>query len=236
MSNHIFGGREQEISILRQLKILVAVLIISNIALGVFGFSFLRTLDRKYSALIDRAVPTMNDLQELTTVAEAAMRGTNPILFGDSSQTRTETSQRGHNAVDRDRNLRNSILQREWLFKNVEERMNFHNLGEAFSRTAEKIIGLLESAENAEAGRQREELLRPAFERYIAATAKAANVLEAQSLKTSNALTAKTGSMSNMMIGFASWPLITLGIFFFVTAVFVIVVLLNVFFRNSEAM
>jgi hypothetical protein len=37
MSNRFFSGPHDERSILRQLKVLVAILVLSNVALGVFG-------------------------------------------------------------------------------------------------------------------------------------------------------------------------------------------------------
>ena len=68
-------------SMLRQLKLLVMVLIISNVALGAYGFYLLRTIDRNYSALIDQSVPILNRLQTLTAGASDAMRSTNPDLL-----------------------------------------------------------------------------------------------------------------------------------------------------------
>ena len=72
-------------ALLRQLKLLVVLLIISNIALGAFGFFFLRSIDQKYSALIDQSVPTLAALHKLTIKASEAMRSTNPTLLTDRS-------------------------------------------------------------------------------------------------------------------------------------------------------
>jgi hypothetical protein len=52
-----------ENSMLRQLKVLVILLLLSNIALGAFGFYFLRRIDQRYSSLIVQAVPAMNQRQ-----------------------------------------------------------------------------------------------------------------------------------------------------------------------------
>jgi hypothetical protein len=236
MPNRVLSGpADDQTSILRQLKILVIVLILSNIGLGIFGFYFLRTIDRKYSTLIALAVPTLNDMQTLTMFIGDAMRSTNPTLFGDNPQSRAEMSQRAHTALERDRDLRNSILKREWLPRDAEERLNFQNAGDAFSRTAAEVVGLFESGESAEASRQREQSLRPAFNRYVTATTKAADVLEDESLRTSDILTASTVSTSKIMLGLASWPVIILCGFLLITALFVIGVLLKVLFSGREA-
>jgi hypothetical protein len=233
MSNRVFSGPRDERSILRQLKILVAILVLSNVALGVFGFYFLRTVDRKYSSLIAQAVPTLNDLQTVTAMSVEAMRSTNPALFGDSPQSRAEMVQRARVALERDRGLRSQALQREWLSRDAEERLNFQNAGDAFSRTAAEVIDLFESGQSAEASRQREQSLRPAFHRYVAATTKVADELKAKSVETSGTLTARTVNISNMMLGLASWPVMLLCVFLLGMAIFVIVVLLRLFLSEE---
>src|ERR1700730_5384418 len=115
MSNRVFSEPEHEKSLLRQLKIVIALLVLSNIALGGFSFYFLRAIDRKYSDLIDRAVPTLNDMQTLTAFIGDAMGSTNPVLFGETPQSRTKAAQHARVALESDRALRESILKREWL-------------------------------------------------------------------------------------------------------------------------
>src|SRR6202171_613978 len=56
MPESALSGPGDPKSTLRRLKFVVVILILSNIALGVYGFCFLRALDRKYSSLISLAV------------------------------------------------------------------------------------------------------------------------------------------------------------------------------------
>jgi chemoreceptor-like protein with four helix bundle sensory module len=235
MPNHVLGRPGDEGSILRQLKVLVILLLLSNIALGVFGFYFLRALDRKYSSLIGQALPTLNDLQTLTAGSMEAMRSTNPTLFGQSSPSRTEMSERARVALKKDRDLRRSVLNRQWLAVNADQKLNFQEAGETFSQTATEVISLLGSGENAEASRRREQSLRPAFDHYVAATTKAADMLEVESLRTSDKLTVRTSNISNMMLGLAGWPVMILCVLMLITAVFVIAILVKVFFSKQEA-
>ena len=235
MSNRVFSEPEHEKSMLRQLKIIIVVLVLSNIALGCFGFYFLRAIDRKYSDLIDLAVPTLNDMQTLTAVSGDAMRATRPVLFGETTQSRTEAAQKARLALERDRTLRNSILKREWLTRDTDERVDFQNAGEDFTRAAAGVIGLLEAGQATDARQRREQSLRPAFNRYVTATTKAADVLEAQSMKTSDLFTAKTVSLSKVMLALGSWPVMMMGIFLMITAVFIIAVLLKVFIFREES-
>jgi hypothetical protein len=235
MSDRVFSEPEHDKSILRQLKIVIVLLVLSNIALGGFSFYFLRAIDRKYSDLIDRAVPTLNDMQTLTAVIGDAMRSTNPVLFGETSQSRTEGAQKARVAIERDRDLRDGILRRQWLTRDTDERVDFQNAGEEFTRAAAGVIGLLEAGQATDAHQRREQSLRPAFNRYVTTTTKAADVLETQSMKTSDLFTERTLSISKLMLGLGSWPVLIMGIFLAITAVFIIAVLLKVFFFAEES-
>jgi hypothetical protein len=234
MSDRVFDSHS-EWSTLRQLRVLVVLLILSNIALGILGFTFLRAVDRRYSSLIDRSVPTLSKLQTLTTVNMEAMRSTNPDLLGETPQDRARMVERAKDALERDRAARERVLQREWFSGNKEERMNIQSAGEAFSQASAQVVSLFAEGKNAEAIRQREQIARPAFERYVAATTKASDVLEAQSLQTSSSLTTQTGLLSKMMLGMASWPVMLLCAFLLITAVIVIGILLWVSVFKQDA-
>ena len=236
MNNRTAKNRDEEAWTLRQFKVLVVVLILSNVILGTFGFYLLRSMDRKYSTLINQSVPALTELRTLTVFSLEAMRSTSPTLSGDTPQTRQEGAQRARVALERDRNLRNHVLRQDWLSRNGEARVNFEQAGEAFSQATKQVILLLESGQSSEGDQQREQIQRPAFNRYVAATTKAADMLEAESLQMNATLTETTGSASGVLIGFASWPLMIVGLLLAVTTLFVLGVLVNVYFRREEAM
>ena len=219
-------------STLRQLKVLVLALVLSNIALGGFGFYFLRAIDRKYSELIGRAVPTLNDMQTLTARSMEAMRGINPTLFTGSEQDHTEMAQRARIAVESDRSLRNTILKRSWLSKDAKERIDFQESGDHFTDNVAGLIPLLESGKTAEANQQREQIVRPSFDRYIAATTKATDLLQVESLRTSDTLSAQTGSISDIILGVAGWPVFLLTAI--VLAAVVMILVVRIFLFNDQ--
>ncbi len=222
-------------STLRQLKFLVVVLIVSNLVLGFFGVHLLRDVDRKYSALIEQAVPSLNELQTLTALSMEAMRNTNPTLFVAPAQGRAEMVTRARAALDRDRDMRKHALQREWLSVKGDDRPNLEESGQAFSRTAAQVVNLIESGDATGAARLREQSLRPVFDRYIADTTKTTDILEAESLRSNDRLTTQTGSMSHMLIGLAGWPVMFIVLFFLIALIFVLTVLLKVLIlRRAE--
>jgi hypothetical protein len=220
-------------SVVRQLKILVVVLILSNIALGAFGIFFLRSIDQKYSALIDQSVPTLHALQNLTVRASEAMRSTNPVLLTESKMSPAEVANGARAAVEQGGELRDRLLRQDGIGAS-QEGVNVRDTGEKFDRAAAEVIILLEANNAAEATKTRESVLRPAFNNYVAAATKAAELLRSESLTTSKSLSLHTGNLSKVMLGLAGWPIMILGTFLLFTALFVIAVLIKVTLFKEE--
>ena len=231
MAKHPISGLHDQSSTVRQLKLLVVVLVLSNIGLGVFAFFLLRQIDRQYSDLIGRSVPVLNSLQTSTAQALRAMRATNPALLSGGDPPQSFRLEEARAVIARDRDLRGQLLKSDWAVA-VPERNDVAASGEAFTRLAGEVLGLI-AAGRVEAGAEmREATLRPAFERYIAAITKAADVLEAESERINASVSARTGSWSTVVLGVASWPLVVLVLLLVLTAVFVVV--LMVLFRGRE--
>lgn len=221
MPGRLFATPESQHAALRQLKILVIVLIVSNVGLGIFSVYLLRAVDRKYSVLIEQTVPSINELQTLTAWSVDAMRGTNPNLFQGSAGDAAVTAQRSRNTLEHERALRRHALQREWLVLKPAERTQMAETGEAFTHEALGVLQLFEGGRKAEAVQKRDGALRPAFDHYVQCLTKTADLLEAEGLRTSGNLAQQTGSMSHMMLGVATWPVMVVGLFFLLALVYV---------------
>src|SRR5882757_9818254 len=100
---------------LRNLKVLVVLLVVSNIFVGVLGVYLLRLVDRRYSDLVTHTVPVLNDLQTLTAKSVAAMRGTNPVFFETAGTGLESAIRHSQSELDDDRGLRNRLLGVDWL-------------------------------------------------------------------------------------------------------------------------
>ena len=215
-------------SVLRQLKLLVIVLIISNIALGGFGFYLLRKIDRNYSILIDQSVPVLNGLQALTASASETMRSTNPVLLTEAKHSPAELANAARAAIAHDGEVRDDLVTRNWVGEAQTERASVRQAGQEFDQLANRMIPLLETNNLVELSRRREAELRPLYNEYVAATSKAAQLLHNRSIETSDNLSLRTGSLSRLLLGFGTWPMILLGVFLVFTAMFVITVLVRV--------
>lgn len=217
---------------LRNLKRLVAILVVSNIALGVFSVYQLRSVDRRYSELLDHGLPAMNDLQTLTAESVTAMRGTGPNLFSASAKNRLALLQSAQAALDRDRDFRNRLVRGEWLVSNPSGKAVFQKAGDEFTQVSLDVLRLAAAGKMEEASRMRDETVRPAFDRYLDATTKVADLLQADIEQTNVTYTAQTNHLSELMLGLAGWPLLVFGALLLLVAV--LVVAMMVAFRGKD--
>ena len=215
----------RRIATVRQLKLLVVALLLSNIALGIFGFHSLRATDRKYSRLIDQTVPALTELEKLTASSVEVMRGTNPVFYEQShDQTQFLSEARANLALNRELSKK---LGNDSFPVGGGDGQTLRHAAELFEQQAGEAMDLLGSGKIADVTRLRDQSLRPAFEAYLAAAGKSADSLESESLRTSDTLSAQTGSVSDIILGVAGWPVLALGAL--LVAVVVIILLIRIF-------
>ena len=142
----------------RSAKALIFVLVVSNIATGIFSFYSLRAVDAKYSALLAQSVPTLNDLQTLTAVTVETMRSTNPSVLSSPNENSIEFARE---SIHNEEELRRSLLERHWLASDSEQRLEFARAGDAFTRAATTFVESFINSAPSEMNRQRDEVLRP---------------------------------------------------------------------------
>jgi hypothetical protein len=232
MARSIFPSISDQNATVRQLKLLVVVLVLSNIGLGAFSFYQLREMDRRYSELFGRSIPILSDLQTLTAKAVAAMRGTRTDLFLESKVGTAAVAESARAGFAVDRSLRGKLLKAEWIAGGEMERAEFQAAGENFSRVSDEVIAAYAAGRTTAAAQLRDGRLRPAFERYLDAVTKLSDVVEEASVRANDAVSARTGNMSTVLLGLGSWPVVLLIGLLLLTAAFVVV--LMVLFRGRE--
>jgi hypothetical protein len=216
---------------IRRMKSLVLLLILSNVATGLFSVYLMRAVDQRYSTLIDRSVPVLNDLRELMTDAVQAMRTTNPTVVGN-----------GGGGPDMVVAMRTALATAQRFCADMLAKGEFKDepasgatLGaksEAFNLASEEVVSQYVAGDPIAANRIREAKLRPAFDQYMAAISGAADAVEARSLAASRDYTNRTKSFSTMVMGMAGWPLLLLMGLLLLTTTFLIV--LTFVFRSRE--
>lgn len=208
------------------------MLVLSNIGLGAFSAYLLRSTDARYSHLLERSVPALNDLRAETAQLAVAVRVTGIPLLRVADELRPNAVRNAHAAIERDRELRAKVMNDQWPQSAHDSRAEIERSGDRFDAASDQVIALAAAGRVDEASKVRESVLRPAFDDYLGVIAKTADAVEGASLKASDDMSAHTGSMAAVLLGLAGWPVIVLVALLFLTAVFVIV--LMVLFRGRE--
>lgn len=217
----------------RNLKILVVVLVLSNLFTGLLSVYLLRNLDGRYGDLVRHSSGLMNDLQTVTADAAVAMRRTDPFFFQNVNGQQLATAIRtAKSAIDEDQLLRASVLKRAWSPRLKSQHEQLEQAGTDFTWSAEKVVGLFAEGRAEEATRIRQQELRFAFERYLAITTAVADALLDDTKRVSQSYSDESQVSSHVMLSFASWPvLLALAV---LLATFVFVVSLIILFRRRE--
>jgi hypothetical protein len=219
-------------STLRNLKVLVVLLVFSNIFVGALSVYLLRAVDKRYTNLVNQAVPVLNDLREMMTDTVAAMSSTNPMIFDGSEANRPAEIKAMQEALATERQFRLNLLKNDNLTDEPADREALQKTGDAFGQALTEVAQLYVAGKDAEAARLREEKVRSAFNQRLAAIGKAADAVESMSLGVSKDYTARTNSLSTIVLGVASWPVILLFGLLLLTAVFVIAMMIA--FRGKD--
>lgn len=233
MARSASTDRWDQVSAVRALKLLVGVLVLSNIGLGLFSFFLLQAADQRYNSLIERTIPLLNDLQTLTARSVEAMRGTNPVLFDGAPGGRSAAVVRGQAALERDHVLRARILHHEWPENLPGGREEFIAAGADFTRLCGETLALHATGATAEAVKLREQALRPAFDHYLDATTKIADVIEANSNQSASRVGFTVKSFAKIAFSVAGWPLVAVMTLLLLTALFLAGVMLTFRGKNS---
>lgn len=220
-------------SSVRTLKVLVAVLVASNLLTGLLSVYVLRKLDDRYHALITQSAPVLNDLQTLTATATWAMRRTDPYFFGPQPEKISAAAKAAQASIEDDKTLRSTLMGKEWLPSVVARRERVAVAGEEFTRLAGKVVALYSARRDAEAVRVREAELRPAFERYQTVATEVADVLLDETTRLSDDYSSETRFSTRLMLSIASWPVLLGAALLLATLVFVVSLL--ILFRVRES-
>lgn len=219
-------------SSLRNLQLIVVVLVVSNILLGIMSVYLLRSVDRRYSELLGRSVPALNDLRELMSRTVEAMRATNPKNFSASNGRVGDALRNVHRKVDAARSFQAIALKDEELATDGPLGRAILLAGTEFDEAGAALLRLFDAGRIGEVAALREEKLLPAFDSYVAAIGAAADAVESRSLAASKDYSSKTDRLSTVVLGVASWPVLIVVVLLVLTAVFVLAMMIA--FRGKD--
>ncbi len=216
----------------RNLKRLVVVLVASNIALGLLSAYLLRTVDRRYSDLVERTVPALSNLEDGLANVVRVQRALGSALSDASGPRRAEAVDHARAALATEQGFFRTLIAEPDLIGLPAERDNLQQAAEAYWRAAADRLGLFNAGKIAESERVREDSLRPAFDRYLTAIDRAADAVGAAVIHTSANYTARTDRLFRIVLGLADWPLLVFVALLLLVVVLVIAMM--VAFRGKD--
>jgi hypothetical protein len=219
-------------STLRNLKVLVVLLVFSNIFVGVLSVYLLRAVDQRYSELVGQAVPALNDLRQLMSDTVTVMRSTNPNNLSGANGDAVAALLGSRQRLAQMKKSREEAIQDPYFAEKHEAAMAISQTGLEFDGICAEYLDIYTSGRRAEAVRLRDEKLLSTFDRHIATIGAAADAIEFTSLATSKDYSGRTNSLSTIVLGVASWPVILLFGLLLLTAVFVIAMMIA--FRGKD--
>jgi len=208
---------------MRRLRLLVAVLVTSNLLAGLFSIYILRKQDREYSVLIDESVPVMNEVRMADTTAaklyEAVIAG---LLTPDPVKCANAVKQARHYLVrgkmHRDRALSAGFLQRDPTLV-----VEFRNAGEAYEEAVTRLLPRITPENTADRERDHIEQLQAIYDKYASAIRRVSWLVQKEAKAASGDYSLSTNRHSIIVLGLASWPMLVLIAILAFTLAFVLV-------------
>lgn len=192
----------------RRLKILVGILVVSNLFLGCLSAYLLRTLDRNYSGLIDRGVPLLNEVRQLTKETVSMQRQVLATLLATEPVARREATQRLQVAITRQKDSLARLLLAEALVARPELSQRLRQSSQSYESDLATFLAYLEGDRRAEAEKLRAEALRPGVNNYLDVIDEAAMAVETSGREMNGIFSDRVRTQSTVLVGLASWPLI----------------------------
>src|ERR1019366_4571292 len=151
MANSVSSSLSDQASSLRNLKRLVVLLVVSNLALGVFSVYLLRLVDRNYSNLVGQAVPTVKSLREWRADVLMTHQAMGFRLFEVTEPKRAAALERARAALVHEKVLSDSMLARPELAVDPSLRDDLRQAAEAYGRVGAELVQLFAAGKIAEA-------------------------------------------------------------------------------------
>jgi len=214
--------------------VLILALLASNLLVGVLSLFFLRSMDERYSALLNSSVPVINNLRtltrELSTVQRLARRVVDPENEPAWKDLIPQMDEDSNNAL-----ARALEVSRLALFKDTRHAAIIAKFGKEYDQRADQFIALARAGKLAEANKFNTEVLRPYYDNYQLALDAAADYVERQGNDLRDRYAQDSRLFGGFLLAFAGWPLLAAGVLVVVMGLLVIGLFAAVFFPKLFA-
>ena len=217
----------EALAVVRRLKLLVVILVISNLVLGAVSFHFMRKIDADFSELIDRSLPTINNLRGMTSESSLTHRSLTFALSAQQPERREDYLKAADQGlVQGDKYIAevSPILSAELGRETVAR------LQAAYARYRQQssaLITLLREGTPPEANNQIRDM-RQALGEFMNLVAQISDTFERRSQDQSDLVSATVRTRGRIVLGLGGWPLaVTAIIACIIATVLVLMIILT---------
>jgi hypothetical protein len=214
--------------------VLILALLASNLLVGVLSLLFLRSVDQRYAALLDRSVPLINNLRtltrELSGVQRLARRISDPKNEAAWAPLLAQMDAASESAKAHAIEVGAMIS-----FKDSPQVPAVARFGRDYDEKVDHFLALARAEKIAEANQYNSEVLRPAYDRYMDALDNVANAVEREGNDLRHRYAADSRLFGGFLLAFAGWPLLAAAVIIMVLLVLVLGLFAAVFFPKLFA-
>jgi hypothetical protein len=223
----------QQAGALRNLKFLVVLLVVSNLAVGIVSVYLLHVVDQRYSELVENSAPALNDLVQLMSAVEQTESVTASALPLATATARADALRAAQTGLALEERSAGYLFSGADL-AGVEPtlRADLKAAGEKHRAAVASYIRTY-AAEQLESGsRPPQESILRSFKDYTDSISRTAKAISELSDRYNTDYTNKTNRLSRIVVAIASWPILVLVALLLLTAVFVIAMMIA--FRGKD--
>lgn len=214
--------------------VLILALLASNLLVGVLSLVFLRSMDQRYAALLDRSVAPINHLRtltrELSTVQRLARRLVDPSNEVAWKELLPQMDDASNNAL-----AHAMEISRMDLFKETKHGLAIAKVGKQYDEMVDKFLVMARAKELTEANKFNLETLRPFYDNYQLTLDGAADYVQKQGNDLRDRYAEDSRLFGGFLLAFAGWPLLAAAGLIVVMALLVIGLFAVVFFPKIFA-
>jgi hypothetical protein len=212
-------------AVIKRLKLLIVILVLSNLTVGALSFHFLRKVDADYSELIDRSLPTMSHLRGMTTESSLVHRSLTFALSAQRSERRDTYVKTAEDALKRGNQLVAETLPVLRTDLGAEQAERLQKADATYRASGMAVVELLREGNPTEAGVKIRDL-RLALDEFMNVVAKLSDNFEQHSQDQNDIVSAEIRTQGTIVLGLGGWPLALLAVLGLVIAVVLILMII----------
>lgn len=214
--------------------VLILALLASNLLVGVLSLFFLRSMDQRYSALLDRSVAPINSLRTLTRELGAVQRFARRVIDPDNETAWADLLPQMDDASNAA--LAQAVeIARMDLIKDTRHRAIIEKFAKDYDQKVDRFLVLVRDRRFAEANKFNTDDLRPAYDNYQLALDAAADYVQRQGSDLRDSYAKDSRLFGGFLLAFAGWPLLAAAGLIVVMGLLVIGLFAAVFFPRLFA-